>query len=104
MDSPLIFISLICEGFSALVENSQQMLSEIQSSLKNVSDIPTMIQDEQELYVDSPCDCEGLDPFRDDPVDPENIPYKQHNIEDSVCKTQCQDEVRIECENMQKIQ
>ena len=37
-----IFIPLVCQGFSALVENSQQMLSEIQSSLKNVSDIPTM--------------------------------------------------------------
>ena len=45
-----------------------------------------MIQDEQELYVDSPWDCEGLDPFRDDPVETDNVSYKQHNIEDSVCE------------------
>ena len=43
-----------------------------------------MIQDERELFVDSPWDCEGLDPFRDDPVQTDNVCLEKDNSEDSV--------------------
>ena len=43
-----------------------------------------MIQDEQELFVDSPWDCRGLDPFRDDPVETNNISLVKDKSEDSV--------------------
>ena len=43
---------------------------------------PKMIQDERELFVDSPWDCEGLDPFRDDPVQTDNVGFEKDNSED----------------------
>ena len=44
-----------------------------------------MIQDEQELFVDSPWDCRGLDPFRDDPVETNNISLVKDKSEDVGC-------------------
>ena len=44
-----------------------------------------MIQDEHELIVDSPWDCEGLDPFRDDPVQTDNLSFEKDDSEDFVC-------------------
>ena len=44
-----------------------------------------MIQDELELFVDSPWDCDGLDPFRDDPVQTDNVCFEKDNSENSVC-------------------
>mgnify|MGYP001344429880 CR=1 FL=1 len=44
-----------------------------------------MIQDEHELIVDSPWDCEGLDPFRDDPVQTDNMSFEKDDSEDFVC-------------------